>query len=155
MEDYPRTLAEFEARFRSSRRAGIIGSNSAGRKDSAARAAVPAKLGPWLRFCGRVPLATGKLRSRRERSSRIPTLRSGLGSGPCGGDGSEERRQRSGAAAGLGLGSYQRAWARLHKLRRAMVRPGRDRMAGVLEVDETYLGGLEVGKRVERRRRRP
>ncbi len=45
----------------------------------------------------------------------------------------------------LGLGSYQTAWAWLHKLRRAMVRPGRDRLAGCVEVDETYLGALEEG----------
>jgi transposase-like protein len=45
----------------------------------------------------------------------------------------------------LGLGSYQTAWAWLHKLRRAMVRPGRDRLKGWVEVDETYLGGLEEG----------
>lgn len=40
----------------------------------------------------------------------------------------------------LGLGSYETAWAVLHKLRRAMVRPGRDRLAGELEVDETCVG---------------
>jgi len=45
----------------------------------------------------------------------------------------------------LGLGSYRTAWAWLHKLRRAMVRPDRDRLAGRVEVDETYLGGLEEG----------
>ncbi len=45
----------------------------------------------------------------------------------------------------LGLGSYQTAWTWLHKLRRAMVRPGRDLLNGEVEVDETYLGGREVG----------
>jgi transposase-like protein len=45
----------------------------------------------------------------------------------------------------LGLGSYKTAWAILHKLRRAMVRPGRDRLKGVVEVDETYWGGEETG----------
>ncbi len=45
----------------------------------------------------------------------------------------------------LGLGSYQTAWAWLHKLRRAMVRPGRDRVSGRVEVDETYIGGPEEG----------
>ena len=44
----------------------------------------------------------------------------------------------------LGLGSYQTAWAWLHKLRRAMVRPGRDRLHGEVEVDETYVGGVET-----------
>lgn len=43
----------------------------------------------------------------------------------------------------LGLRSYQTAWAWLHKLRRAMVRPGRDRLRGSVEVDETYVGGVE------------
>lgn len=45
----------------------------------------------------------------------------------------------------LGLGSYETAWAWLHKLRRAMVRPGRDQLAGDVEVDETFVGGVEEG----------
>jgi len=45
----------------------------------------------------------------------------------------------------LGLGSYRTAWTWLHKLRRAMVRPDRDRLSGCVEVDETYLGVLEEG----------
>jgi transposase-like protein len=45
----------------------------------------------------------------------------------------------------LGLGSYQTAWSWLHKMRRAMVRPGRDRLSGRVEVDETYVGGEEEG----------
>ena len=44
----------------------------------------------------------------------------------------------------LGLGSYQTAWTWLHKLRRVMVRPGRDRLNGEVEVDETYVGGVEA-----------
>ena len=60
--------------------------------------------------------------------------------------------QKSGASAlglqrVLGLGSYRTAWTWLHKLRRAMVRPGRERLTGRVEVDETYLGGERPGKR--------
>jgi transposase-like protein len=47
----------------------------------------------------------------------------------------------------LGLGSYRTAWTWLHKLRCAMVRPGRDRLSGTVEVDETYVGGKKAGKR--------
>ncbi|MCK4283799.1 MAG: IS1595 family transposase [Candidatus Brocadiae bacterium] len=47
----------------------------------------------------------------------------------------------------LGLGSYRTAWTWMHKLRVAMVRPGRDRLAGTVEVDETYVGGKRSGKR--------
>jgi len=60
--------------------------------------------------------------------------------------------QKNGASAKglqriLGLGSYETAWTWLHKLRRAMVRPGRDRLAGTVEVDEIYIGGEKPGKR--------
>ena len=59
--------------------------------------------------------------------------------------------QKNGASAlgiqrVLGLGSYETAWTWLHKLRRAMIRPGRERLWGLVEVDETYLGGLEEGQ---------
>jgi len=47
----------------------------------------------------------------------------------------------------LGLGSYHTAWNWLHKLRRAMVRPGRDRLSGTVEVDEIFMGGERSGKR--------
>jgi len=47
----------------------------------------------------------------------------------------------------LGLGSYHTAWTWLHKLRRAMVRPGRERLSGTVEVDEIYIGGKTAGKR--------
>ena len=35
----------------------------------------------------------------------------------------------------------------LHRLRTAMVRPGRDRLVGPVQVDETYVGGSHPGKR--------
>ena len=52
----------------------------------------------------------------------------------------------------LGLDRYETAWTMLHKLRRAMLRPERDRIAGTVEVDETYVGGVEEGRRGGRRR---
>ena len=47
----------------------------------------------------------------------------------------------------LGLGSYKTAWLMLQKLRQAMVRVGRDQLVGTVEVDETYVGGVEEGVR--------
>lgn len=47
----------------------------------------------------------------------------------------------------LGLGSYHTAWSWLHKLRCAMVNPDRDRLSGVVEVDEAFYGGAQKGKR--------
>jgi hypothetical protein len=48
----------------------------------------------------------------------------------------------------LGMGCYETAWQWLHKLRRAMVRPGRDQLSGYVQVDETYVGGRrKPGKR--------
>jgi transposase-like protein len=60
--------------------------------------------------------------------------------------------QKNGASAmglkeALGLRSYQTAWTWLHKLRRVMIRPGRDRLQGNIELDETYIGGPEEGLR--------
>ena len=60
--------------------------------------------------------------------------------------------QKNGASAlglqrVLGLGSYQTAWTVLHKLRRAMVRPGRDKLSGRVEVDETQVGGVMLGRK--------
>ena len=58
--------------------------------------------------------------------------------------------QKNGVSA-LGLqhvlefGSYQTAWAWLHKLRRAMVLPGRELLSGVVEVDESYVGARRTG----------
>ncbi len=67
----------------------------------------------------------------------------------------EVTSQKYGASAlgiqrALGLGSYETAWAWLHKLRRAMVRPDRDLLSGDVEVDETYLGTEDPGIRGRR-----
>ena len=58
--------------------------------------------------------------------------------------------QKNGASAlglqrVLGMGSYETSWTWLHKLRRAMVRPGRDQLSGEVEADETFVGGVEPG----------
>lgn len=47
----------------------------------------------------------------------------------------------------LGLKRYETTWILLHKLRTAMVRPGRERLYGTVEADETYMGGERPGKR--------
>ncbi len=52
----------------------------------------------------------------------------------------------------LGLARYETAWTMLQKLRRAMVRPERDRLSGTVELDETYVGGVEEGRRGGRQR---
>ena len=59
--------------------------------------------------------------------------------------------QKSGMSAlglqrALGLGGYRTAWTCLQQLRRAMVRPGRERLTEEVEVDEIFVGGVEPGK---------
>lgn len=45
----------------------------------------------------------------------------------------------------LEIGSYQTAWAMLHRLRSVLIRPGRERLSGTVEVDEVFIGGEEAG----------
>lgn len=47
----------------------------------------------------------------------------------------------------FGFGSYQTSWGWLQKLRSVMVRPGRERLSGRIELDETYVGGQKEGTR--------
>lgn len=54
----------------------------------------------------------------------------------------------------LGLGSYQTTWAIMHRLRRAMVRTDRERLHGIVEVDETFLGGPQRSPQSRTRRGR-
>ena len=58
--------------------------------------------------------------------------------------------QKNGASAlglqqVLGIRSYQTAWTWLHKIRTAMVYANRSMLSGKVEVDETYIGGDDVG----------
>jgi transposase-like protein len=52
----------------------------------------------------------------------------------------------------LGLGSYRTAWMCLHKFRRAMIRPGREKLSGQVEVDETFFGGARKQKHFKRQK---
>ena len=54
-----------------------------------------------------------------------------------------QRRDLGAEPKPLEIGSYQTAWAMLHRLRSVLVRRGRDRLADMVEVDETYIGGEE------------
>lgn len=49
----------------------------------------------------------------------------------------------------LGFGSYETAWAMMHKLRRAMVSPNQSQLGGPgvsVELDETVVGGRSKGR---------
>jgi hypothetical protein len=50
----------------------------------------------------------------------------------------------------FGIRSYKTAWTWLRKLRRAMVRPGRERLSGVVELDEAFFGAPETGGKLGR-----
>jgi len=148
MEDYPETIADFESKFSS---------------EEACRD-----------YLFRLRWPQGFICPRCQATKSWPTKRNLLVCGACGFQVSLTSgtifqdthkplgmwfraiwfvtNQKIGASAlglqrVLGLGSYHTAWTWLHKLRRAMVRPGRDRLSGLVEVDETYIGGEKPGKR--------
>jgi transposase-like protein len=145
-EDYPRTLMELERRFgddsccRSYLFAlrwpeGFVCPRCGG------RAAWPMRRGLWL--CGGCRHQASVSAGTIFQDSHLPLTTWFRAMWHV-------TSQKNGASAlglqrVLGLGSYKTAWAMLHKLRRAMVRPGRDRLTGVVEVDETYWGGKEEG----------
>ncbi len=148
MEDYPKTLAEFEARFSS---------------EDACRAYLMQLRWPGGVVC---PRCSGRKVWERSRNLLVCASCSYEMSVTAGTMFERTRKpltmwframwwvtsQKTGASALslqqiLGLGSYHTAWTWLHKLRRAMVRPGRDRLSGRIEVDETYVGGVKHGKR--------
>lgn len=143
MEDYPRTLAEFEARFATEAACraylaqlrwpdGFRCPKCAGTKAWLVRAVLYQCAG-----CGRQTSVTAGTVFQDTRTPLTMWFRAMWW----------VTNSKAGTSAMtlqhlLGLGSYQTAWAWLHKLRRAMVRPGRDRLSGRVEVDESFVGGL-------------
>jgi transposase-like protein len=139
-EDYPRTLAEFEQRFATDKACrdyltqlrwpdGFRCPNCGGSK------AWPVRGLMQCATCGRQTSVTAGTIFQDTRSPLTTWFRAMWW----------VTSQKTGASAlglkqVLGLRSYQTAWAWLHKLRRAMVRPGRERLNGAVEVDETYWG---------------
>ena len=146
MEDYPRTLMELERRFSTEEACraylfalrwpeGFVCPRCGGKR------AWPMSRSLWL--CGTCRRQTSVMAGTIFQDSRLPLqlwFRAMW----------HVTSQKNGASAlgvqrVLGLGSYQTAWVWLHKLRRAMVRPGRDRLSGTVEVNETYWGTEEKG----------
>ena len=149
MEDYPRTLGEFEGRFVTEQACreylmrlrwprGFACPRCGGQR------ARPSPRRGLLR-CGQCAYQASVTAGTIFQDTRLP-LRTWYRAMWW------VTSQKTGASALglqsiLGLGSYGTAWALLHKLRRAMVRPGRERLTGRVEVDETFVGGEEEGVR--------
>ena len=148
VEDYPKTLAELETRFSSEQacREYLFGLLAGGFPLCALRRkqGLAAALRALAMRCLRVSAFDngGNHLSGHAHSADDLVPRHLVDDLP------EERDQRVGPPPQRrvpGLGSYQTAWTCLHKLCYAMVRPGRERLSGTVEVDETWLGGLESG----------
>lgn len=146
MEDYPATLGEFESRFATEEAccqylAQLRWPDGFGCPACDSRKAWSATRGRWVcAACGHQASVTAGTIFHRTRSPLTLWFRAIWW----------VVSQKNGASAlglqhVLGLGSYRTAWTWLHKLRRAMVRPGRDRLSGIVEVDETLVGGVEPG----------
>lgn len=148
MEDYPKTLLEFENRF----------STEKGCRDSLFKLRWPA--GFACPKCGQVK--AWPLNDRLYQCANC-NYQTSVIAGTIFQDTHKSLAlwfraiwwitgQKNGASAMgikrvLGLGSYETAWAWLHKIRRAMVTPGREKLCEEVEVDETYYGGEKPGKR--------
>jgi len=148
MEDYPRTLGELERRLGTEEAcaaylAGLRWPGGFRCPACGADAAWQTSRGLWVcRECQRQTSVKAGTIFQDSRLGLVPWFRAIWW--VC--------SQKGGVnALGLqrmmGWSSYQTAWACLHKLRRAMVRPGRDRLTGRVEVDETYSGAPHPGPR--------
>jgi len=146
VEDYPRTIEEFEARFSSEAacRAYLVSLRwPDGFRCPACQGARAILVRDTLfQCCGcrRQTSATAGTIFQDTRKPLVMWFRAMW----------YVTSQKNGASAlglqrVLGLSSYETAWTWLHKLRRAMIRPDRDRLSGWIEVDETLVGGLEEG----------
>lgn len=143
-EDYPRNIAELEARFSTEEACrqylawlrwphGFVCPRCQG------RSAWPSKRNLLVcAACGHQSSLTAGTIFQGTRKPLTMWFRAAWGVTTPKGGASALELQRV-----LGLGSYVTAWTWLHKFRRAMVRPGRDRLSGRVEVDETYVGGAE------------
>lgn len=142
IEDYPRTLLELEERFATEEQCRVYLTSLRWPEGflcprCSATKAWPAKRNRLV--CASCRHQTTVTAGTIFQDSRLP-LRSWLRAIW------QVTSQKNGASAlgiqrVLGFGSYQTAWTLLHKLRRAMVRPSRDKLSGVVEVDETHVGG--------------
>lgn len=146
MEDYPKTLLEFEDRFRT---------------DAACRTYLVRLRWPSGFQCPRCRYAQGWKTARGLVVCRACRAHVSVTAGTIFQDSHLPLRvwframwwitnQKSGMSAlgmqrALGLGSYRTAWCCLQKLRCAMVRPGREPLTDRVEVDEIYVGGVEKG----------
>src|SRR5665811_1900544 len=141
-QSIPTRCSSFAIGSRTMRRAGSISPGCGGRKGSAARCAggpdhwVTARGLRHCRGCGRQTSVTAgtlfadthlPLRLWFEALWHVTSQKSGASA--------------LGLQRVLGMGSYRTAWNLLHKLRRAMVRPGRERLQRIVEVDEIFIGG--------------
>jgi len=148
MEDYPRTLMEFESRFAGEEACieYLIALRwPEGFLCPACQTSAAWRTARGLFHCQECGLQTSVTAGTVFQDTRKP-LQVWFRAMWC------VTNQKHGVSAlglqrALGLGSYRTAWLWLHKLRHALVRDARDRLAGTMEVDETYIGGEKPGKR--------
>ncbi len=142
VEDYPRTQAEFEARFATEAACQHYLADLRwpdGFRCPSCGGAKAWPVGPLFECgaCGRQTSVTAGTIFQDTRTPLATWCRAMWWV-----TGTKTGTSALGLQRVLGLGSYQTAWAWLHKLRRAMVRPGRDRLTGHVEVDESLVGGV-------------
>ncbi|MCY4535761.1 MAG: IS1595 family transposase [Bryobacterales bacterium] len=148
MEDYPRNQLEFETRFASEEAcreylAQLRWPEGFRCPQCGQSKAWPVRDGAWqCAACGRQTSVTAGTLFHRSKLDLRLWFRAMWSV-----TGHKHGTSALGLQRVLGLGSYLAAWTWLHKLRRAMVRPGRDRPHARVEVDETYVGGAEEGVR--------